>query len=114
MVPAALANSGEGRFAQAHFEFMAENHPHDQFLPVAASALAGGHRRWKYVGWMGWVLLPVNIVVVHAADHQRIRQRGRHRIHLLTAADHSRWPAPGDFIQNFESDDHVVLAISAE
>jgi hypothetical protein len=60
------------------------------------------------------ILLPVNVVVIHAADHQSIGQRRRNRIHLLARADHGRRPAPGNLFQHFERDDHVMLLISAE
>ena len=90
MMPAALANARECRFAEPHLEFVAEHQADDQFAAVAAGALAAGHRRRKDVRRMRRVLLPVNVVVVHAADHQRVGQRRRDRIHLLARADDGR------------------------
>src|SRR5436190_16279038 len=63
---------------------------------------------------MRWVLFPIDIVVIHAADHQCIGKRGRDWINLFSPADHRRWPATRDFIDHLERDLDVVLLISAK
>src|SRR5208283_4590242 len=63
---------------------------------------------------MRWILLPVNVVVIHAADHQRVRQRRGDRINPLARADYRCRSATGDFLQHTECNDYVVLLISAE
>ena len=114
MMPAALANAGEGRFAQPHLELVAEHQADDQLAAIAAGALAGGHRRGENVGRMRGVLLPVDVVVIHAADHQRVGQRRRNRIHLLAAADHGGFAGPGNLVQHLERDGDVMLLVAAE
>ena len=113
-MPPALANTGKSRFAQPHLEFMAEHDADDQLAAIASRTLAGRDCSRKNVGGMRRILLPVDVVVVHAADHQRIGERGRHRIHLLAAADQSCPAGPGDLVQHLECDLHIVLLIAAE
>ena len=60
------------------------------------------------------VLLPVDVVVVHAADHQRIGQRRRNRVHPLAAADQRRFARTRDLVQHFERDRYVVLLVAAK
>ena len=114
VMPAALANARESRLAQAHLELVAEHQADDQLAAIAPRALAGGDRSRKDVGGMRRILLPVNVVVIHAADHQRVGQRRRDRIHLLAAADHGRLARSGDLVQHLERDCYIVLLISAE
>ena len=114
MMPAALANARKRRLAQAHFEFVAQHKSNNQFLAIALGALTTRHRRRKDIGRMRRILLPVNVVVIHAADHQRIRQRRGNRIDLLARADHGRRPAPGNLLQHFERNHHVMLPISTQ
>src|SRR5262245_55373817 len=74
VMPPAFADSRKGRFAEAHFEFMAEHKANNEFLAIRLCALAAGHRGGEDVGGMRRILLPIDVVVVHAADHQRIRE----------------------------------------
>ena len=60
------------------------------------------------------ILLPVNIVVVHAADHQCVGQRGGDGIDALARANHRRRTAPGDLVEHFQRDLHIVLLVSAQ
>ncbi len=114
MMPTALADARKRRLAQAHLELMAQYKSNDQFLAIALGALTTRHRGRKNIGGMRRILLPVNVVVIHAADHQRIRQRRRYCVHLLARTDHGRRPTPRDFFQHFERNDHVMLLVSAQ
>src|SRR5208283_3620722 len=114
MMPAALSDSREGGLAEPHLELMTEDEADDQFLAVAASALAARDGRGKNVGGMRRVLFPVNVVVIHATDHQRIRQRRRNWIHALPGADHRGRTRAGDFIENRQRNLDVVLLVAAQ
>ena len=114
MMPAALANPWERRFAQPHLELMPEHEPDNQLLAVALGALAAGHRGRENIRRMRRILLPINVVVIHAADHERIRQRRRDRINPLACANYRCRSAARDLPQHFERDDYVMLLISAE
>ncbi len=63
---------------------------------------------------MRGVLLPVDVVVVHAPDHQRIGERSRDCIHSLAGSDHGRGAATCDFVKHFERNLDVVLLVSAQ
>ena len=114
MVPSAFANAGEGGFAQPHLEFVAEHQADDQLASIAARALAAGDCGGKNVGWVRGVLLPVDVVVVHAADHQSVGQRRRNGIHPLAAGDDGGLAWAGNFAQHFQRDADVMLLISTE
>src|SRR5271154_2469686 len=73
MMPAALADTRKRRLAQTHLEFVSQHKSNDQLLAVALGTLTTRHRCRKNIGWMRRILLPINVVVIHATDHQRIR-----------------------------------------
>ena len=74
VMPAAFANPGESRLAEPHLELVPEHEPNDQFFAITFRALAAGQRGGENVRRMRRVLLPVNVVVIHAADHQPVGQ----------------------------------------
>ena len=114
VMPSPLANAGKRRFAKAHLELMAQDQTDNQFLAAAAGPLAARQRRGENIGRMRGVLLPINVVVIHAADHQRVGQRRRDRIDPLARADHRGSTTSCYLAENFQSDLHVVLLIAAE
>jgi hypothetical protein len=92
---------------------VAQHKSNNQFLAVAAGALATRHRRRKNIGRMRRVLLPVNVVVIHAADHQAFASDAE--TGSIFNPCQSRSPARArQSLQHFERDDHVVLLISAQ
>src|SRR5438105_14301024 len=93
---------------------MTQRQADDQFLAITSFAFAAGDGGGKNVRRVGWVLFPVNVVVIHAADHQRIGQRGRYWIDALASPDHGCVAASGDLIQYFECELYIVLLIAAE
>src|SRR5580704_10445513 len=76
VMPAALTNPWECSLAETHLELMPENEADDQLFAITLRALAASQRRGKNVRRMRRVLLPVNVVVIHATDHQSVGQRG--------------------------------------
>ncbi len=114
VMPAAFADAGEGGFAETHFELVSEDEADDEFLAVALGAFASGHGGGEDVGWMRWILLPVDVVVVHAADHEGVGERRGDGVDLLAGADDGGGAAAGDLVQNLERDLDVVLLVAAE
>src|SRR5437870_12519790 len=113
-MPTTLANSRKRRLTEAHFKFVAQNESYDQLAAIALRAFTAGHRRRKDIRWVRWVLFPIDVGVIHAANHQCIGKRGRDWINLFSPADHGRWLATRDFIDHLELDLDVVLLISAK
>src|SRR5258708_26688815 len=68
VVPDAFANSGKRRLTEAHLELVRENKSHDQLFAITFRPLATGQGGRENIRRMRRVLLPVNVVVVHAAD----------------------------------------------
>jgi len=114
MVPSALADAGECGLTQAHLEFVPKYKTDDQFSRIAAGAFAARQRCRKDVGGMGWILLPIDVVVIHAADHQRICQGRRDRVNMLAGADYCRRPVSCNFVENCKRDLHIVLQVAPE
>ena len=114
MVPATLTDSRKRCFAEAHFKLVAQDKANNQFTPVAVFALAAGHGCGKDIGGVRRVLLPIDVVVVHAADHERVREGGRHRIDALAGADYCGWSRAGDFVEHLERNLDVVLLVAAK
>src|SRR5579864_4860959 len=83
MMPPALANPGKGRFAEPHLEFMAQHKSDNEFLAARLGAFAPCYRSGENVGRVRGILLPVDVVVVHATDHQRISQRCGDRVNTF-------------------------------
>jgi hypothetical protein len=111
-MPSALANPREGRFAQAHLKFVAEHQANNQFLPVPAGTFTARNRRRKNVRRMRWVLFPVDVVVIHTPDHQRIGERCRNRIDAPPAPDYGCESDRRNLVENVQRDLHIVLLIS--
>src|SRR5579862_5831541 len=113
-MPATLADARKSHFTETHLELVSEHQSDDQLTSITARPLAGCDCGRKNVGGVAGVLLPVDVVVVHAADHQSIGERSRYRIYLLAAADQGRLTRAGDLIQNFQRDIHFRLLITTE
>jgi len=98
VVPAALADAGEGCLAEAHLEFMSQHQAHDQLSTVAAGALRAGYGGGEDIGRMGRILFPINVVVIHHPDHKGVGERGRDRVHLPALPDHDGGARPGELV----------------
>ena len=113
-MPPAFAYPGKGRFAKAHLEFVPQNQPDDQFAAVAPGSFTTRQCRRENVGRMRWILLPVNIVVIHAPDHQGVGQRGGDCVNALAGADHRSQTTPGNLVQHLQCDLHIMLLVTAQ
>src|SRR5579884_3668183 len=113
-MPASLANAGERGLAEAHFEFVAKNEADDELAAVALRALAAGQGRRENVRGMRRILLPVNVVVIHATNHQRVGEGRRDGINLFPCADDRGRPATGSFVEDLQSNFDVVLLKAAK
>ena len=93
---------------------MSESESHDQFAAVAPGALGTSNRRRENVGRMRRVLFPIGVVVVHAANHQRVGKCRVTHIHFLARADNGCRTRGRNFIQHPEGDDDIMLLITAQ
>jgi hypothetical protein len=114
VVPAALADAGEGRLAQPHLELVSEHDAEDQVPARLSGPLPARHGGGDDVRRVRRVLLPVDVVVVHDADHQCVEQRGGDRIQPLARADDGGGARAGVLLEHLEGDLHVVLLEAAE
>src|ERR1051326_9419846 len=93
---------------------MAEDHGDDQFFAVCLRALAASHRGGENVGGMRGVLLPVDVVVIHATDHQGIGKRGGNGVDAAAGTDDGGWATTCNFIENLEGNADIVLLVATE
>ncbi len=68
--------------------------------PPLAGALAAGQRRGDDVRGVRRVLLPVDVVVVHHPDHQRVERATPRPGPALAGADHRGRAAAGDLVEH--------------
>ena len=114
MVPSALTNTWNRRLTQAHLELVTENDSGDQLLSAQSRAFSDRHGSRNNIGRMRGVLLPVDIIVVHHPDHQRIGERSRDDIGPLSGADDRRRAGSPDLLQHLQRDMDVLLPVSPE
>src|ERR1039458_4374565 len=114
MMPSPLTNARKRRLTKAHLELVTQDQADNQFLAAASGPLATRQRRRKNVRRMRGVLFPINVVVIHTADHQRVSQRGGDRIDSCAGANYCGRALSGDFAENFQSDLHVMLLVAAK
>src|SRR5260370_23944744 len=111
-MPATLANPGEGGFAKTHFELVAENKTNDEFFAAAAAPFATRDRCGKNVRRVRRILLPVDVVVIHTADHEGIGQRRGNGIETAAAAEHGGESPARNFGENLEGNGYGVLVVA--
>ncbi len=80
VVPADLADAREAHLAQPLLELVGQSDPDQKIAARPAGALGGGHGGRDDVRRVRRILLPVDVVVVHHPDHERVEQRCRHGI----------------------------------
>ena len=114
VVPAALPDSRERRLAQAHLELVPQHDPHDQLPTVLVRTLCARHGCRDDVRRVGRILLPVDVVVVHHPDHQRVGQGGGDDVHSTARADHGPGTVTRYLVEHFERDLGVLLLEAAE
>ncbi len=113
-MPAELTHTREADLAQALLDLVGEGNAEKEVASRSAGPFGGSHRRRNDVGRVGGILLPVDVVVVHHADHQRIQQRRRHRVHLLPGDEHRRTAGAGDLSEDIPCEVHVMLLSAAK
>src|SRR5689334_7901216 len=113
-MPSALTDSRNRGLTQSTFELVSEDDSYDQLRAARIGAFTTTDCRRDYVGWVRWILLPIDVVVIHATHHKRVRQGCGNYIHLFAGTDHGRRAAARGLVQDFECDRYIVLTESAE
>ncbi len=74
-MPAVFAHARTSDFAKAHFNFVGDNRSENQIFAAESFAFAERQRRSNQIARMTRVCFPIDIVVVHGADHVAIQKR---------------------------------------
>ena len=73
-MPAVFAHTRSADLAKAHFNFVGDDGGKDQILAAQTLAFTKGKRRGDEIAGMTRIRFPINIVVIHSADHVAIQK----------------------------------------
>ena len=83
-MPTVFAHARPAHFAKTHFNFVGDDGGENQILAAQTFAFTECQRRGDEIAGMAWIGLPINVVVIHGADHVAIQKRRIHRIGFET------------------------------
>src|SRR5207237_6174925 len=92
VMPAVFAHTWPTDFAEAHFNFVGDDGAENQLLAAQTFAFTERQRRSDEIAGMTWIRFPINVVVIHRADHVSVQKRRIDRIGLEPG--HERCGAP--------------------
>ena len=72
VMPAVFAHAGPAHFAKTHLNFVGNDRCENQILAAETFALAQRQRRRDEIAGMTWIGLPIDVVVIHGANHVAI------------------------------------------
>src|SRR6266481_4817358 len=89
MMPAIFAHTRPSDFTKAHFNFVGDDSGENQIL--AAETLAFTQCQWRgdEIAGVTWICFPIDVVVIHGADHVPIEKGGIDRIGLKAGHQNS-------------------------
>ena len=82
MMPAVFAHAWPADFAKPHFDFVGDDRRENQILAAQTFAFTECQRRGDEIARVAGIGFPVNVVVIHRADHVTIDERCVDRICL--------------------------------
>ena len=99
-MPAVLAHAGPADFTEPHLDFVGDDCGQNQILSAQPFALAEGQRRGDQIARMTRVRLPIDVVVIHRADHVAVEKDASTGLVLKPETKlspcHCRRPSPGN------------------
>ena len=72
VMPPIFAHAGPAHFAKTHFNLVGNDRCENQILAAETFALAQRQRRRDEIAGMTWIGLPIDVVVIHGANHVAI------------------------------------------
>ena len=75
VMPAVFAHTRPADFAKTHFNFVGDDGGENQILAAQSFAFAQRQRRGDEIARMTRIGFPINVVVIHRADHVAIEKR---------------------------------------
>ena len=75
VMPPIFAHTRPAHFAKTHFNFVRDDRRQNQILAAQAFALTQRQRRRDEIARMTRIGFPINVVVIHRADHVAIEKR---------------------------------------
>ena len=85
VMPTVFANAWQSKFTKSHFDFVCDDRRENKFSPAESVCLAQCKWRSDEITWMAGVGLPIDVVVIHRADHVSVEEGRIHGIRLETA-----------------------------
>ena len=81
-MPAVFAHARPPDFAKAHFDFVGDDRGENQIFAAQTFAFTERQRRSDEIARMTRIGLPIDVVVIHRADHVAVEKRRIDRIGL--------------------------------
>ena len=74
MMPAVLAHARPSDFAKAHFDFVGDDSRENQIFAAQSFAFTERERRGDEIARVTRVRFPINVVVIHRANHVAVQK----------------------------------------
>src|SRR5215471_1695267 len=81
-MPTVFPHARPSDFTQAHLDLVCNDRGENQVLAAQTFGLAECQRCGDEVAWVTWISFPINVIVIHRADHVAIYERCVDRICL--------------------------------
>ena len=91
VMPTVLANTRETELAQTHFDFIRNRGSEQQVFAAEPEHFSKRERSRDDVAWMAWIRLPIDVVVIHRANHVIVQERRINSIRLKTSHKRCAW-----------------------
>ena len=76
VMPAVFTHTRPSHFAKTHFNFVSDDRGENQIFATEAFAFTECQRRSDEIARMTWIGFPIDVVVIHRADHVAIQKCG--------------------------------------
>src|SRR5438876_11724218 len=91
MMPAVFTHARSSDFTETHFNFVRDDRAENQIFAAQSFAFTQCERRSDEIAWMTRIGFPIDVVVIHRADHVPIQKRGIDRISLEAGNKYGRF-----------------------
>src|SRR5438132_14371039 len=74
-MPSIFAHARSAHFAQTHLDFVSDDGGENQILATETLGFTQCEGRSDEITWMTWIGFPIDVVIIHRANHVAIEKR---------------------------------------